>query len=42
MSTELKGKKVAILATNGFEQSELAEPRKNLENAGAKGRLRQG
>jgi protease I len=36
MSTELKGKKIAILATNGFEQSELAEPRKNLENAGAK------
>jgi protease I len=27
-------KKVAILATDGFEQSELFEPRKALENAG--------
>jgi protease I len=35
MSTSLKGKKVAILATNGFEQVELTDPRKNLENAGA-------
>ncbi len=32
---ELTGKKVAILATDGFEQSELAEPRKALEEAGA-------
>lgn len=31
----LNGKKVAILATNGFEYSELMEPRKALENAGA-------
>jgi len=31
----LKGKKVAILATDGFEQSELAEPRKALDQAGA-------
>ncbi len=31
----LNGKKVAILATNGFEQSELQEPRKALEQAGA-------
>jgi protease I len=28
-------KRVAILATDGFEQSELLEPRKALENAGA-------
>jgi PfpI family intracellular protease len=31
----LKGLKVAILATDGFEQSELTEPRKALEAAGA-------
>jgi protease I len=31
----LKGKKVAILATNGFEQSELLDPKSALENAGA-------
>jgi protease I len=35
MSTSLKGKKVAILATDGFEQVELTDPRKNLEDAGA-------
>jgi protease I len=35
MSTELKGKKIAILATDGFEQVELTEPKKNLEDAGA-------
>ena len=27
-------KRVMILATNGFEQSELFDPKKNLENAG--------
>lgn len=32
----LKGKRVAILATDGFEQSELTEPRKALDEAGAK------
>ena len=32
----LKGKKVAILATDGFEQVELTEPRKALDAAGAK------
>jgi len=32
----LKGKRVAILATDGFEQSELLEPRKALDLAGAK------
>lgn len=32
---KLDGKKVAILATDGFEQSELTSPRKALEHAGA-------
>ncbi len=32
----LKGKRVAILATDGFEQSELIEPRAALDHAGAK------
>ncbi|HEX2920582.1 MAG TPA: type 1 glutamine amidotransferase domain-containing protein [Bacteroidales bacterium] len=32
---ELKGKKVAILATDGFEESELFEPKKALEENGA-------
>jgi protease I len=36
MSKSLEGKKVAILATNGFEQAELLEPRKALEHEGAK------
>ena len=31
----LKGKKIAILATDGFEQVELTEPRKALKEAGA-------
>ncbi|RYG38011.1 type 1 glutamine amidotransferase [bacterium] len=31
----LEGKKVAILATDGFEQSELFEPKRALEEAGA-------
>lgn len=31
----MKNKKIAILATNGFEESELFEPKKALENAGA-------
>jgi protease I len=31
----LNGKKVAILATSGFEESELIEPKKALENSGA-------
>jgi protease I len=31
----LKGMKVAILSTDGFEQAELFEPKKALENAGA-------
>ncbi|HZF00833.1 MAG TPA: type 1 glutamine amidotransferase domain-containing protein [Methylomirabilota bacterium] len=32
---DLHGKKVAILATDGFEQSELEKPRAALDNAGA-------
>jgi protease I len=32
---ELNGKKVAILVADGFEQSELVEPRKALNKAGA-------
>ncbi|TMN83856.1 protease, partial [Pseudoalteromonas phenolica] len=34
--TPLEGKKIAILATDGFEQSELFSPRDALLNAGAK------
>lgn len=36
MADRLKGKRIAILATNGFEQSELEEPKKALEEAGAR------
>src|SRR5690554_2620764 len=36
MATELQGCKVAILVDNGFEQVELTEPRKALEQSGAK------
>jgi protease I len=32
---ELSGKKIAILATNGFEQAELEVPRDTLKHAGA-------
>ena len=35
MDKKLDGIKVAILATDGFEQSELFEPKKALEEAGA-------
>jgi protease I len=35
MKQSLTGKKVAILATDGFEQSELLDPRQALEEAGA-------
>ena len=34
--SRLNGLRVAILATDGFEQSELTEPRKALDAAGAK------
>jgi protease I len=36
MPASLQGKTVAVLATDGFEQVELLEPRKALEAAGAK------
>ncbi len=36
VQSTLTGRKVAILATNGFEQSELASPRDALQAAGAK------
>ena len=36
MADQLKGKRVAALATHGFEQDELFKPRKALEEAGAK------
>lgn len=35
MSGQLNGKKIAILATNGFEEVELTKPRKALEEVGA-------
>jgi protease I len=35
MPNELQGKKVAFLAANGFEESELTEPWKAVEQAGA-------
>jgi protease I len=35
MAEALAGKKVAILATDGFEQSELTEPRRKLMESGA-------
>ena len=36
MSQQITGKKIAILATDGYEQVELTDPKKNLEQAGAK------
>jgi protease I len=39
MASELNGKTIAILATDGVEQVELTEPRKALENAGARTEL---
>jgi protease I len=35
MSKDITGKRVAILATDGFEQSELSEPLEELKGAGA-------
>ncbi|WP_106476195.1 type 1 glutamine amidotransferase domain-containing protein [Phytohalomonas tamaricis] len=35
MSQQLNGTRVAILATDGFEEAELASPRKALQDAGA-------
>jgi deglycase len=39
MSHDLTGRTIAILATDGFEQSELTEPRRALEEAGATSRV---
>jgi protease I len=39
MPDTLKGKKIAILATDGFEQAELLKPRKALDDAGAETKL---
>jgi protease I len=36
MNKQISGKKIAILATDGYEQVELIDPKKNLEQAGAK------
>jgi protease I len=36
MADELRSKRIAALVDNGFEQSELVEPKKALEAAGAK------
>jgi protease I len=36
MEQQLKGKRVAILVADGFEQVELTKPRKALEEAGAR------
>jgi protease I len=35
MADSLRGKRIAVLATDGFEQAELLEPKKALEQAGA-------
>lgn len=35
LMSDLKGKRVAVLATDGFEESELTEPTKALREAGA-------
>ena len=39
MSDSLKGKKIAIIATNGVEQVELEKPRQAVEQAGAETEL---
>ena len=39
MANDLQGKKIAILATDMFEQVELVEPRKALDQAGAETHL---
>ena len=36
MTQRLRGKQIAILATHGFEQSELIEPKRLLEAEGAR------
>ena len=39
MMNDLKDKRVAILVADGFEQVEMTEPRRALEEAGAKTEL---
>jgi protease I len=39
MAEKLSGKRVAILVTDGFEQVELTEPRKALDQAGARSEI---
>ena len=39
MSISLRGKTIAILATDGFEQVELTEPKRAVEEAGATTRI---
>jgi protease I len=39
MANELRNKRVAVLVENGFEQVELTEPKKALEQAGAKAEI---
>lgn len=39
MTDELKGMRVAILVANGFEQIEMANPKRALEEAGAKAEI---
>jgi protease I len=39
MATPLRGKTIAILATDGYEQSELTEPKRAVEEAGATTRV---
>jgi protease I len=39
MSDALKGKRIAILVANGFEQVEMTKPRQALKDAGAKTEL---
>jgi protease I len=39
MATPLRGKTIAILATDGFEQVELTEPKQAVEQAGAATRI---
>ena len=36
MTKRINGKEIAILATDGYEQVELTDPKRNLERAGAK------
>jgi protease I len=39
MGKVLHGKRIALLLTDGFEQVEMTEPRKALEEAGARAEI---